>query len=232
MLLRRIALGLAVTALVVVAALVLVAAVVERSGPRAASGTGAVRHGAPADAPREADREVPASWVRVGVGQAAYAVPPAWSRRPVSERVAYREDGAVIASGRGQAVLSAQGCPVAWAVLADPVRSTNVSGVAEATALAWARGYAGLPIASGLVASGAATTEDGQRGWSRVRIDLGADAGAGAGSGCAGERAELTAVAQQSGADVVALVVARYLDVPGAPPDAAYERVVGSLSAR
>lgn len=226
MLLRRIALGLAVTALVVVAALVLAAAVVERSGPRAASGGGAARHGAPADAPREADREVPASWVRVGVGPAAYAVPPAWSRRPVSERVAYREDGAVIASGRGQAVLSLRGCPVAWALLADPVRSTNVRGVAEATALAWARGYAGLPSGSGLVASPAATTADGQRGWSRVGVDLGA------GSGCAGERAELTAIAQQSGAEVVALVVARYLDVPGAPPDAAYEGVVGSLSAR
>jgi hypothetical protein len=30
---------------------------------------------------------------------------------------------------------------------------------------------------------------------------------------------------------VVVLVVARYLDVPGAPSDAAYEGVVGSLDA-
>jgi hypothetical protein len=135
----------------------------------------------------------------------------------------------VIASGRGQAVLSVDRCPVAWAVLADPVRSTNSSGVAEATALAWARGYAGLPVGSGLTASRAAPVElaaGGTAQSSRVEVALGE-----AEPGCAGQRAELTAVARQAGAEVVVLVVARYLDVPGAPSDAAYEGVVGSLDA-
>lgn len=207
MTLRRIALGLAVTALVVVAALVMGAAVVERhdGAARAVESAG----------PEGSGPVVPGGWASVRVGSMSYAVPPAWSRRPAAERVAYREDGAVIAVGRGQAVLSAHGCPVAWAVLADPVRSTNLAGVAEATALAWARGYAGLP------AGRLPVTGRGDR--ARVVVELGEAAG------CAGERAELTAVARQHGAAVVALVVARYLDVPGAPTDAAYEGVVGSL---
>jgi hypothetical protein len=219
--LRRIALGLAVAALVVVAALVLVAAVVEQAGPPSGAGDPS-RHQAQVDAPRGAGRagppsaSVPEGWARVQVGAASYAVPPGWSRRPASERVAYREDGAVIALGRGQAMLSVRACPLAWAVLADPVRSSNVRGVAEATALAWARGYAGLPDDGRLVVRSAA-------GRARVEIDLGR------GSGCAGERAELTVAAQQEGARVVALVVARYLDVPGAPSDATYDGVMGSF---
>lgn len=224
MLLRRIALGLAVTALVVVAAVVMIAAVVERTEPRAAS-SGSVGTTAPVSpAPTGAGPEPPAAWGRVEVGEVSYAVPPAWSRRPAVEQVAYREDGAVIASGRGQAVLTVRGCPVAWAVLADPVRSTSVTGVAEATALAWARGYGGLPAGSGLTAASAIA--EGPRWRSRVRVDLGD------GSGCAGERAELTAVAQQSGTQVVTLVVARYLEVPGAPSDTAYDGVVGSFIVR
>ena len=228
MLLRRIALGLAVAALVVVAGLVLVAAAVERpptaTGP-ASPTPGVLPRGESAAEPRSGTRP---RWVAVRVGHLSYAVPPAWARRPAGERVAYREDGAVIAAGRGQALLSLDGCPVAWAVLAGPVTSSNVAGVAEATALAWARGYAGLPSEARLEASPAeATTVVAGAGAerSRVEVDL---AGA---AGCAGERAELTAVAVRSGAQVVTLVVARYLDVPGAPSDAAYEGVLRSFGA-
>lgn len=221
MTLRRIALGLAVAALVVVALLVLVAAVLERVPPPAPQHDDAPVAGSAAG---QAGGGVPASWVRVGVGQVSYAVPPAWSRRPAAERVAYREDGAVIVSGRGQALLSARGCPVAWAVLADGVRSTNPAGVVEATALAWARGYAGLPVGAGLRASRAVPADGGVAWRSRVDVDLGD------GTDCAGRRAELTAVARPSGAEVVTLVVARYLDVPGGPSDAAYDGVVGSLA--
>src|SRR5689334_6601310 len=120
MTLRRIALGAAVAALVAVAALALVAPALEREPSLAA------HHETQVDALRGAARAVPGSWVRVRVGAVSYAAPPAWSLQPAAERVAYREDGAVLASGRGQAVWSVDGCPVAWAVLADPVRSTNV----------------------------------------------------------------------------------------------------------
>lgn len=240
MLLRRIALGLAVTALVVVAALVLVAAVLERpaspdAGPEHREeqpGAGAAPVSRPMSRPGSR-AVVPRGWVRVAVGEVAYAVPAAWSRRPAGEQVAYREDGAVIASGRGQALSSVHGCSMAWAVVADSVRSSNPAGVAEATALAWARGYAGLPEGAPLRASPAGedapAEEDaaggGQAARSRVVVDLGD------GPGCGGERAELTAVARQVGAEVVALVVARYLNVRGAPSDAAYEGVLGSLTA-
>ncbi len=229
MLLRRIALGLAVAALVVVAGLVLVAAAVERVSPQrggAASPTAELM-ATPTTAATETGPGARSAWATVRVGPLSYAVPPAWARRPAGERVAYREDGAVIAAGRGQSLLSAGGCPVAWAVLADPVAASNPSGVAEATALAWARGYAGLPSGAGLEASPAEAVAlaGGSAERSRVEVDLAE------GSGCAGERAELTAVARRSGDQVVALVVARYLDVPGTPSDAAYDGVLGSFGA-
>lgn len=228
-LLRRIALGLAVAALVVVAGLVLVAAAVERrptaTDPASATPGVLPRGESAAGEPMSGTRQ---GWATVRVGDLSYAVPPAWARRPAGERVAYREDGAVIAAGRGQALLSVDACPLAWAVLADPVTSSNVDGVAEATALAWARGYAGLPSEARLEASPAEATSvvagaSAER--SRVEVDL---AGA---SGCAGERAELTAVAVRSGAQVVTLVVARYLDVPGTPSDTAYQGMLRSFGA-
>lgn len=224
---RRIALGLVVAALVAVSALGVVAAVVERGSARHET-----RHETQVDAPLRSSRgQAPAGWQRVATGRASYVVPPGWSRRPPGERVAYREGGVVIASGRGYAAGHAEGpevssatrsaaeCPVAWAVLADPVRSSNAAGLAKATALAWARGYAGLPT-SALPS----VTVDGPR--ARVEVPLGEGA-----PGCAGEWAELTAVAQPVGDAVVALVVARYLDVPGGLSDAAYDGVVGSFTA-
>ena len=180
--------------------------------------------------------KVPAHWVRVRVDDASYAVPRAWQRRPAAQRTAYREDGAVIASGRGQALSWRNSCrtdfapvPGGWAVLADPVVSTNPAGVAEATAVAWARGYAGLPADAPLTASSAQPVRlasSGTAAASRVVIDTSDSA-----NPCAGERAELTAVARRVGDSVVTLVVARYLGVRGAPGDAAYAAVLGSLRA-
>lgn len=212
--LRRIALGLAVAALVIVGAVGVVAAVVEQSAPPPGAARQEVPVVRPSSAAAAAQEE---GWTRVTAGGAAYAVPPAWTVQPAEQQVAYREAGVVIASGRGHAVTSVDGCPVAWAVLADPVRSANTAGVAKATALAWARGYAGLPARSLPV-----VVVDGVR--ARVEVPL---EGA---VGCAGERAELTAVARPVGDAVVALVVARYLDVRGAPSDTAYARMLGSLT--
>lgn len=213
--LRRIALGLAVAVLVLVGAVGVVAAVVEpRAGPRSSP-----PHEAQVVAPSPPARAGrPGGWTRVTVGAASYAVPPAWVVQPGEQQVAYREEGAVIAAGRGHAVSSIAGCPVAWAVLAEPVRSGNPAGVAQATALAWARGYAGLPgrALPAVVVDGASA---------RVEVPLD-DA-----AGCAGARAELTAVARPAGDRVVTLVVARYLDVPGAPSDSAYAGVLESLAA-
>jgi hypothetical protein len=164
--------------------------------------------------------------VRVASGSASYSVPPEWVRRPVGERIAYREDGAVIASGGAMATLAgACDAPTAWAALADPVRSSNVGGVVRATALAWARGYAGLPEAARLRAvtgpvtlgNGAATRQ------ARVAVDLGPS------DGCAGTQAELTAVSREVDGQVVTLVVARYRGVAGGPDDATYDAVLASL---
>lgn len=236
---RRIALGLVVVALVAVSALGVVAAVVERRGGGPADRSATARSTA-ADPAGAADAVPPGGptgrvaaivsddWQRIASGAVTYAVPPEWSRRRVTERVAYREDGVVISSGRGYAQHSVGGCPVAWSVLADPVQSTNAPGVARATALAWARGYAGLPSGTPLEAAVGAGVMGGADAslagaTARVEVPLG-DA-----AGCAGERAELTALATRSGDAVVVLVVARYLSVPGAPTNAAYAGVLGSL---
>ncbi|MDO7868716.1 hypothetical protein [Nocardioides jiangxiensis] len=235
MTLRRSALVTAVVAVVVTGVLVFVAADAGRHG----EGTAArVQPTAPAAGSPEAHpsvgTRVPPRWVRVRVGDASYAVPRTWQRRPAAERTAYREGGAVIAAGRGQALSWGNDCrtdfapvPGGWAVLPDPVAATDAAGVAAATAVAWARGYAGLPATKTLAASPAREVRlaGGGRGLvAQVTVDTTDSA-----NPCAGQRAELTAVARQAGGRVVTLVVARYLDVRGAPGDAVYAAVLGSL---
>lgn len=220
---RRFALGLVVAGLVVVTGLAVLSAVAGRGPAMRAD----AREPAPQQVPGDHEAGPGAGWVRVASGSASYAVPTGWQRRPAGERIAYREDSAVIASGRGYALAAVTGCPVAWAALADPVRSSNVAGVVRATALAWARGYAGLPEAARLrvVTDQVVLGDGGAARRARVQVDLGRS------GGCAGERAELTAVSREVDGHVVTLVVARYLDVDGAPDDATYDAVLASLRA-
>ena len=177
---------------------------------------------------------MPGDWQRIETDGASYAVPPGWRARPARERSAYREEGKIVASGRGGAQSWANGCrtdfapiPVAWAILADPVRATNPAGVAEASAAAWARGYAADPSGTPRQAGAAtplALTDGGTAMASSLTVDL-----TGSANPCDGDSAELTAVAVQRGDRVVTLVVARYLEVEGAPSDAEYAAVLASL---
>lgn len=230
---RQVALGFVAAGLV---AVVLLAAVPvaggSRSGGHAAGSARAAPHVPPALP------AAPDGWVRTGSADATYAVPPGWqtARGPI----AYREDGRVIAAGSAMSTSSAQSCvatdggvarsaPVAWAALAEPVESTNPRGVAVATVLAWARGYAGLP-ASALERPRTRVVElaDGRRAQSaRVVLDLG-----GGGPGCATGRAEITAVSARAGGRVDSLVVARRLGGRATLTPAARASELGSLEVR
>ncbi len=182
--------------------------------------------------------EAPPSWIRVGDERATYAVPRRWHRGGYEDLIAYREEGDVIASGRAMATSSVRRCvtrvqgvqtaPVAWAALTDPVESDNAAGVARATALAWARGYAGLPAsATGAPTQRSAVLADGHRAHvARLVLDLGGGEG-----GCGGGPAEVAVVARRAGGRVVSLVVARHLDASGSPADPTYDAVLGSLRA-
>lgn len=239
---HRVALALSLVGLLVVVALGVTAAVLDgRSGDADARSAGAVPTGPrpeetgaaaePVSAPA-----VPSDWQRIDVDGTTYAVPPGWRARPADERSAYREGGKIVASGRGSAQSWANDCrtdfapiPVAWAILADPVVATNPAGVAQASAAAWARGYAADPTGTPRQAGTAQplALADGSTAMaSSLTVDL-----TGSANPCDGDSAELTAVAVQRDGRVLTLVVARYLEVEGAPGDAEYAAMLASLHA-
>jgi hypothetical protein len=201
---------------------------------------GAVLRTSP-EAPGDAGASLPSSvvtagkWRRVvGPDGGSYAVPPGWRSRPLDEHVAYRDEGQVAVEGLALSQSWANDCrsdfapvPVAWALLGAPVRSTNPEGVARAAAAGWVRGYAatesGSKVPSPVVR--AIRLGSGEPAvTASVTVDLKDSA-----NPCAGDTAELTVVGLRDGDEVRSLVVARYLGVRGAPTDAAYSGVLGSL---
>lgn len=239
---HRAALVLSLVGLLVVVVLGVLAAVVDaRSAPAETRAAGA------SPRPQETGAAslalsavsapgVPDDWQRIAIGDTTYAVPQGWRARPARERSAYREEGKIVASGRASAESWANDCrtdfapiPAAWAILAEPVVATNPAGVAEASAAAWARGYAADPSGTPRQASPARPlplADGGTAMASSLTVDL-----TGSANPCDGDSAELTAVALQRGDRVVTLVVARYLEVEGAPSDEEYAAVLASLHA-
>jgi hypothetical protein len=237
---HRVALVLSLVGLLAVVALGVAAAILDgRSGspvtrPALASPRPEATGPASATSAAVTPPVVPGDWQRIEVDGASYAVPPGWRPRPADERSAYEEQGRLIAAGRGSTQSWANDCrtdfapvPVAWAILADPVVATNPGGVAEASAAAWARGYAADPSGTPRHAGTArllALADGGTAMAASLTVDL-----TGSANPCDGDAAELTAVAMQRGDRVVTLVVARYLEVEGAPSDATYAAVLASL---
>jgi hypothetical protein len=199
------------------------------------SSPSATATGSTTPTPSSSAASIPPGWRRVvGPGGGSYAVPPRWRSRPLEEHVSYREEGQVTVDGLALSQSWANDCradlapvPVAWALLGEPVRSSNPEGVARAAAAGWVRGYAATRSGDTVPAPTVRAIElvSGERAVAAsVTVDL-----SGSANPCAGDRAELTVVGLSDGEEVRSLVVARYLGVRGAPSDAAYAGVVGSL---